>query len=255
MPHTSCILATKDRPQFLGQALKYYLSQTYTDSELIIVDDSATSCAALVPHLPSITYIYLPQPTSLGTKLNVGIERASGTVIQKLDDDDYYHSSFLTKTVSRLDREISDDAVVAVDPLLVLIAGHDALFDAGGGWFAGGTLCFYRSAWRRAPFRDVPRRVDVFFLEDHPEFRRLALTTPEIYVLVRHGRHTWNSIVPETVVPVANPGGIDVTEYFLTCPRYPRTIEQVVGVEHGAFYRSLAQHQAGLAGREVGCGS
>ena len=172
MVQVSCVMATKNRPGFLAQAIAYYLRQTHPSSELIIVDDSLTRNEAAIRAAfatSRITYIHLPTPTSLGAKLNLGIERASAEIIQKLDDDDFYHPSFLDASSARLVESGNADAVVAMDSFLVYLLRQRVLVNAGTGWFAGGTFCFHKRMWRRAPFRDVPRRVDVCFLEDHPE--------------------------------------------------------------------------------------
>jgi hypothetical protein len=71
MPELSCILATKNRPAFLRQAIRYWKAQTACgESELIIVDDSPISCVSIVPNLPEVKYIRLEEDTCLGTKLN-----------------------------------------------------------------------------------------------------------------------------------------------------------------------------------------
>ncbi|MEV6581257.1 glycosyltransferase [Streptomyces sp. NPDC051582] len=239
MPLLSCILATKDRPHFLAQAIRYYLQQTQEDTELIVVDDGVRSCEALVPHVPQIKYLRLPRPTSLGTKLNLGIEACSGHVVQKLDDDDYYHPRFLEVMTSELLGAGRSDVVAGVERLLVLIAATGELVDAGSGWFAGGTYCFYKDAWKQAPFRDVPRRVDVFFLEDHPHLVKLPVSAPELYVLVRHDKHTWTRMAPETVQPFTGVPVEDVTEYFTSCPPYGKSLQDLIPAEHTPFYQSL----------------
>ena len=48
------------------------------NKELVIIDDSPESAAALVPDDEAITYIKLDASLALGTKLNLGIGAASG---------------------------------------------------------------------------------------------------------------------------------------------------------------------------------
>jgi hypothetical protein len=86
-------LVTRSRPLFLSQAIKCFLRQTYHNKELITVDDSEASVAALVPADAALTYIKLEAPLTFGSQLNLGIDATSGQIIQKLDDDDHYHSS------------------------------------------------------------------------------------------------------------------------------------------------------------------
>jgi glycosyltransferase involved in cell wall biosynthesis len=126
LPLVSCILATRNRPPFLTQAIKYFLRQTYPNKELIIVDDSETSAAALVPDGAAITYIKLEVQLMLGTKLNLGIDAAAGQIIQKLDDDDYYHPEFLQTTIQALLACDPEHSIAGLDCFLVLIAATGA---------------------------------------------------------------------------------------------------------------------------------
>ena len=236
-------MATKNRPGFLQQAIKYYQRQSFRDSELIIVDDSDSSCANLLPKSSRFRHIRLPPHTILGEKLNIAIENSSGSIIQKLDDDDYYHPRFLETTVSTLVHRRHRDSVVAMGAFLVLIVGHPRLYSAGQGWFAGGTLCFRREAWNRKPFRHLSWREDVAFLEDHPELHKLPVSNPELYVLVRHGNHTWNTIQPElgTNPTDASHHQMNVTHYFSGCSPYHKTISEIMPAEDAQFYDDLCK--------------
>jgi glycosyltransferase involved in cell wall biosynthesis len=241
MPLVSCIMATRNRARFLQQAITYYRQQSLDSSELIIVDDSGDTPQPRTGFSQTpIQYISLRESTPIGTKLNIGIERSSGTIIQKLDDDDYYHPTFLRHTSEALIAHSTRNAMVAADTFLVLVLGQPNLFHAGSGWFAGATLAFFREVWERCPFRDVPYREDGGFLEDHAEAARLRLYDPELFIAVRHGGNSWNRLVPEPSVPRIDAGGADVTDFFLQCRHYERTIDEVVGPEHAEFYRNLS---------------
>jgi len=243
MSLVSCIMATRNRPHFLQQAVRYFQQQTFTDSELIIVDDSIDSCEHLLPHDSRIIYVRLTNCTLLGEKLNIAARISSGDIIQKLDDDDYYHPQFLETMVSVLLRQGHKDVIAAMGAFLVLIVGspHPHLHLAGTGWFAGGTLSFFREAWEDAPFRKFAYREDAAFLHDHPELQKIHVDNPELYVLVRHGNHTWQTL------PCAVNGrnhswraGMDVTDYFSACPCYSKRIEQLMPADDAVFYQELA---------------
>ncbi|MBC8076824.1 MAG: glycosyltransferase family 2 protein [Chloroflexales bacterium] len=225
-PLVSCILATRNRPQFLAQAISYFLRQRYANKELIIVDDSAEPAA--VPESPQITYLRLNESTTLGAKLNLGIASARGELIQKLDDDDYYHPDFLSTTVRALQGQEPLATIVGCDCFLVLSAASGELTFSGHGWCAGGTLCFYRQLWQRQAFRELPRAVDWWFLKDHAP-QRVKLTNPELYILVRHGAgHLWNTL-----------GNSDVSEYFRRQRPYARRLNELLPVEDRLFYERL----------------
>ncbi|MGH9962058.1 MAG: glycosyltransferase family 2 protein [Pyrinomonadaceae bacterium] len=229
LPLVSCILATRNRQLFLCQAIKYFLSQAYANKELVIIDDSLESAAELVPDNAAITYIKLDAPMALGSKLNLGIGAAFGQIIQKLDDDDYYHPDFLQTTVSALLPGDPGRAVVGLDCFLVFIAATGELKFSGHGWCAGGTLCFFKKHWERGRFRDVPRAADWWFLRDHPT-ERVKVCSPELYILVRHhAGHLWKTL-----------NGRDVNEYFYRCPAYRKRLADCLSMGDQAFYRRLS---------------
>jgi deferrochelatase/peroxidase EfeB len=111
------------------------------------------------------------------------------------------------------------------------MAGETRLRHSGHGWSAGGTFCFYRKLWERRPFRDAASE-DYWFLYDHrPRIRRVCAA--EHYIVVRHGRNTWNSDY-----------GDRVDSYFQSLPIYPNPLDAVVAPEDLAFYHSLQRHSA-----------
>jgi glycosyltransferase involved in cell wall biosynthesis len=223
----SCIMATRDRREFIPEALRCFSRQTYPESELIIIDDGRESVADLCEGMPRVRYIRLYKPATTGTKLNIGIERARGEIVQKLDDDDYYHPDFLKLAVSRLPSQISTRTLVAWDCFLILTAGETLLRHSGHGWDAGGTFCFYRKLWENQPFRDIAQNEDYWFVNDHrPRIRRVCAA--EYYLVVRHGRNTWRFCFGERV-----------ESYFQSLPLYPKALDAVVPPEDLAFYRSL----------------
>lgn len=231
----SCLMPTRDRPQFVAQALRYFARQTYIQSELLVIDDGDQPVEHMCTGLPRVRYLRLDRPTLTGTKMNLAIEQAVGSVLQKLDDDDYYHPDFLQRAVAALPRSAADRrrAVVAWDCFLVLFAGDTRLRFSGHGWNAGGTLCFSRELWARQPFRDVRTGYDSWFLADHdPAIIRVC--APEHYILVRHGGNTWTRMHDAT----------SADQYLALLPPHDRSLEAVVGPENLPFYAGLSFHDA-----------
>jgi glycosyltransferase involved in cell wall biosynthesis len=185
--------------------------------------------AKLCPASPRIRYVRLSHSTPTGTKLNVGIGLAKGTVIQKLDDDDYYHPDFLNIAVGRLPRG-QTHCLVGWDCFLVLQAGEKGLRHSGHGWVAGGTFCFPREIWQRTKFRDIPQDEDDWFLKDvRPEV--VPVCAPEHYILVRHGHNTWQRM----------DGNQTVDDFFRTLPEYDKPLSAVVDRASAEFYRTVAR--------------
>jgi O-antigen biosynthesis protein len=224
----SCVMATRDRRRFIPQALRCFSRQTHENSELIVVDDGRESVADLCVGLPRVRHIQLYRPVPTGTKLNIGIQRARGDILQKLDDDDYYHPDFLKLAIARLPSRTCARTLVAWDCFLVLFAGESHVRHSGHGWQVGGTFCFYRKLWQRKPFRDVAKDEDFWFLNDHlPRVRPVCAA--EQYIVVRHGRNTWNSLTDQ-----------NVDSYFRALPPYRKPLAALVLPEDLVFYRSLA---------------
>ena len=193
------------------------MRQTYTPAELIVVDDGRPSVESLVSGRDHVRYIRLNRRTSTGEKLNAGIRAARGEIIQKLDDDDYYHPDFLRTAVASLPRRPSERTVVAWCCFLTMFPGDRRLYHSGHGLRAGGTLCFYRKLWERIPFRDMTLGQDTRFFEDHQP-RIVRVCAPEYYMVVRHGRNTWTRHVQ----------GWTADEYLRAGPISRRRIDQVV---------------------------
>jgi len=230
-PLVSCLLVTRDRPQFFVQALRLYGAQTYRKRELVVVDDGDAPVADACRDLPGVTYVRLAQRTPTGTKLNLAAQAARGTILQKIDDDDYYGPLFLDTAVDHLQRSRSPRALVAWCCFAVLVVGSPHLYFSGHGWHAGGTLCFRRSLWARCPFRDMYRSSDSWFIRDaRPTLTRACAA--DQYMVVRHGRNTWLRIK-----------GADSVESYFKRKRLSKTLRQVVGSSHTTFYKALMARQ------------
>jgi glycosyltransferase involved in cell wall biosynthesis len=99
-PLFSIILTTYNRCHFLPRAIHSVLQQTFTDFELIIVDDHSTDNTQQVVAAFSnnkITYIRQLRNQGISIARNTGIQKAKGEYICFLDDDDEYLPEFLAE--------------------------------------------------------------------------------------------------------------------------------------------------------------
>jgi glycosyltransferase involved in cell wall biosynthesis len=226
-------MATRNRRSYFRQAIRYFERQSYSSKELVIVDDGEIPVADLCDGSPSVHYIRLDRHTETGTKLNIGVRHAQGSILQKLDDDDYYSPDFLATSVQSLPAENRDKVLVARDCFLVLLAGEQQLRFSGHGWTAGGTFCFGRELWERKPFRDLSGWADYAFLQDHGLLGKspwlVRVCAPEQYWLVRHGANTWKMMST----------GDTADEYMRRLTFHDVPFEAMLDPEDCAFYRSL----------------
>ena len=71
IPLVSCVMPTRNRRQFVGQSIWYFLRQDYPNKELIVVDDGEDNVADLIPTDARIRYHRLDGPISVGAKRNI----------------------------------------------------------------------------------------------------------------------------------------------------------------------------------------
>lgn len=90
-PFFSIIIPTYNRERFIGKAIESVLQQTYTDYEIIVVDDGSTDQTAKIVNSfgSKVQYVY---QENLGPSeaRNTGIRLARGNYIAFLDSDDRF---------------------------------------------------------------------------------------------------------------------------------------------------------------------
>jgi glycosyltransferase involved in cell wall biosynthesis len=131
MPTISVILTTFNRAQLVGEAIDSVLCQTFTDFELIVVDDGSTDRTEEAVRSfadPRIKYIWQANK-GLPAARNTGIEAAAGDYIAFLDDDDL----FLPEKLSLQIAKVAENSVVGLVYGLYLsnTGPEDALKTAG----------------------------------------------------------------------------------------------------------------------------
>lgn len=93
-PFFSIIIATFNRPRKIIRAIESVLTQSFTDFELIIVNDGSTNDYSEVEdyinNFPSKIRYYYKINEERSVARNYGINKAKGEFICFLDDDDYY---------------------------------------------------------------------------------------------------------------------------------------------------------------------
>ena len=113
------LLATLNRPQQLRECVEGLLKQTYTNYEIIIIDQSPDENVdeSIATMSPAIQYIRI-QERGLSHARNVGLKYATGDYICLVDDDGVYARDVLKNAAQILAHE--DIAVLCgriVDPI------------------------------------------------------------------------------------------------------------------------------------------
>ena len=194
-PLVSCIMPTRNRREFVPQAIRQFLRQDWPSAELIVVDDGADKVADLIPPDPRIRYIALDGRRTVGAKRNLACEAARGEIILHWDDDDWMADRRIRCQAEHL---LSSGADLSG---LVKIYFHEP--ESGGTWefsspqpqpsrkwIAGATFCYHKDLWRSLPFEDVDVGEDMRFLWSGRRKRVAALADHAIYVARLHGGNT-----------------------------------------------------------------
>ncbi|MDB2562852.1 glycosyltransferase family 2 protein [Sulfurimonas sp.] len=87
----SVVIPTYNRYEFLKRALESVYAQTYTVSEVIVIDDGSTDeTSQIQKEFPQINYIY-QKNSGVSSARNLGIKNAMYEWIAFLDSDDTWH--------------------------------------------------------------------------------------------------------------------------------------------------------------------
>lgn len=110
MPRVSVIMPVYNNAQYVQGAIHSILVQTYTDFELIVIDDGSTDGSAyLISQItdPRVRKVYHPQNRGLVSSLNEGLSMATGEYIVRMDSDDLSTPDRLGVQVSFMDQNPS----------------------------------------------------------------------------------------------------------------------------------------------------
>lgn len=120
-PLVSVIIPTKDRAEMLGETLDSVLAQTYTNWQLVLVDDGSTDeTPALLERYAGderIEVVHHEQARGVAAARNSGLDRARGDYIAYLDSDNTWFPDFLELMVRHLLRS-GDRAAYGVTALV-----------------------------------------------------------------------------------------------------------------------------------------
>ncbi len=128
MPRFSVIVPAYKVQAYLQDCLESVLGQSYTDLEVIAVDDcSPDACGALVDEFAArdarVRPVHLPENGGVGAARNAGIEQATGDYLVFVDGDDTLAPDALRAIADRI-KEAGDPDVVVYDHAHALWTGE-----------------------------------------------------------------------------------------------------------------------------------
>jgi glycosyltransferase involved in cell wall biosynthesis len=105
MPLVSVLLSVHNDEAFVSAAIESVLQQTVKDLELIVVDDASTdeTPARLASFDdPRLVVVRNDEQLGLATSLNLGLDRAQGRYVARLDADDVAYPNRLELQLARI---------------------------------------------------------------------------------------------------------------------------------------------------------
>jgi glycosyltransferase involved in cell wall biosynthesis len=113
-PKVSVVIATHNHAHFLPECLASVKKQTYTDYEVIVVNNGSTdNTEQVVKGLAwdKLRYYYQADTGSVAGPRNTGIRQARGEYIAFLDSDDLWYEEKLKQSMMIFERNIMTDVV------------------------------------------------------------------------------------------------------------------------------------------------
>jgi len=105
MPNVSVIIPTYNRSGLVKEAVESVLQQSYTDFEILVVDDGSTDdTVSVIQKIPDKGVRYFHKINGgVASARNYGIKRAEGKYIALLDDDDLWPTEYLQIMIRKLE--------------------------------------------------------------------------------------------------------------------------------------------------------
>lgn len=88
----SCVITTRNRLPLLKRAVESVMQQTYSNIEIVVVDDGSDDGTKEWAESQNFKYIHIPKGKGKGGNYarNLGIKNSTGEFVAFLDDDDYW---------------------------------------------------------------------------------------------------------------------------------------------------------------------
>ena len=154
-PLVSAIMPTHNRRDYVPQAIASFLSQTYPNKELIVVDDGQDRVSDLLAAAADkgLVYVGIPERRTIAAKRNLACSHALGEIIMHWDDDDWSAPGRMADQVERLLESRAPmtgyHTMVFLDQEREEAWRYASTLPAYG---IGTSLCYLASYWQAVPF-------------------------------------------------------------------------------------------------------
>lgn len=174
-PVISVIVPVYNVEPYIGRCLDSIAAQTYTDIEVILVDDASTDksaeiCQAYGSADQRVRVIRLPENRGPSAARNEGVRRAKGEFVSFVDADDYIEPEYLERLYECLRESGGDVSICGAEGLAVqdgpahVYSGREAVCCLAK------DVPFSRVPWGKLyslrVLKKVPFEEDIFYSED-----------------------------------------------------------------------------------------
>ena len=125
MPVATVVIPAYNASTLIGTALESVFRQTFTDYEIIVVNDKSPDTPelerVLAPYLNRITYLARNQNGGVAAARNTAIRVARGRYIALLDADDSWEPEYLAEQLAVLE---ADPTLAAIYPNALIVGDH-----------------------------------------------------------------------------------------------------------------------------------
>jgi glycosyltransferase involved in cell wall biosynthesis len=157
-PLLSIVIACYNDANYIEQAVSSALNQTYSNKEIIVIDDGSNieTKAVLKKLEPKITILITQDNQGQSIARNNGIRKAKGEYILNLDSDDFFEITFCEKAINKFEED-QEIAIVTCNVNRFNTSGTIDVFFPNGGFLnnflfsnsAMGSSMFKRKDWER----------------------------------------------------------------------------------------------------------
>lgn len=149
-PKVTIITPTANRPLMLKRCIAQFEAQDYSgETEMYIIGSNVKDYRDIGSY-QNVTHRTIPNGT-IPDKLNYACEQATGEIILRFDDDDYYAPDWITKSVQFL---IESKADLTGLNHAYFYRPNNALFEyhytGEQPYILGATMCFWKKTWENS---------------------------------------------------------------------------------------------------------
>lgn len=195
MPAVSVIIPTYNRSKVVKEAIESVLKQSYTDLEVIVVDDGSTDdTSSVVKQIADsrVKYYYKDNGGPSSAR-NLGLAKSKGQYISFLDSDDLWPAEYLQTVIEQLKKNKDYNAAYS-RVICISQDGTKKDMSTDKRYFSGWMVkSFFESApslfpsaicFSKSLFNDIfwDERTELIGAEDYDLFVRISVKTNFLFV-------------------------------------------------------------------------